>query len=208
MLNLFLKGGILMYPILLCSIVAFAIIMERFFQFFYLKKHGPIQKLLYLKELIAQGDLLTVRKEASLAPHPLIKELGHFLTNTQRRTVMERALSHLGQQELRMAEKYLPTLATIANISPLLGLLGTVIGMIKAFMVVESMGNKVSASLLAGGIWEAMLTTAFGLSVAIPTLMFYHYFTNQANEYGIKLEDCLNEILNLLEKQGFFKDQG
>ncbi|MDL1969413.1 MAG: MotA/TolQ/ExbB proton channel family protein [Candidatus Desulfofervidaceae bacterium] len=75
--------------------------------------------------------------------------------NTPRRTVTEKALFHFGQQELRRTEKYLPTLATIANISPLLGLLGTVIGMIRAFMVVQSMGNKVSAGLLAGGIWEA-----------------------------------------------------
>ncbi|HEC49618.1 MAG TPA: MotA/TolQ/ExbB proton channel family protein, partial [Candidatus Desulfofervidus auxilii] len=111
-----------------------------------------------------------------------------------------------GQKELKKLESYLPTLATIANISPLLGLLGTVTGMIKAFMVVEKMGNKVNAGFLAGGIWEAMITTAFGLTVAIPTLMFYSYFTNWVNNYMAELEDCLNSILNLLEKQGFFQN--
>lgn len=195
-----------MYPILLCSIIALAVIVERFVYLFYLKRRGPISALRYLQALARQGDLETMKKEASSSSHPLVRELTHFLINSPRRTVMEKVLLHLGRQEVRKAERYLSLLATIANISPLLGLLGTVIGMIKAFMVVQTMGNRVSASLLAGGIWEAMLTTAFGLSVAIPTLMFYNYFVTQSNNYASNLEDCLNEILNLLEKQGFFKD--
>ncbi|MDL1956246.1 MAG: MotA/TolQ/ExbB proton channel family protein [Candidatus Desulfofervidus auxilii] len=205
MFTLFVKGGLLMYPILLCSIVALAIIMERAFYLFYLKKHGPIEKLISIKTLIAQQKLEAAQKEASLASHPLIKELGNSLANNPRRNVIEKVLAHLGQKEVRKAEARLSILATIANISPLLGLLGTVIGMIKAFMVVQSMGNKVSAAMLAGGIWEAMLTTAFGLSVAIPTLICYDYFISQANDYASQLEDCLNEILNLLEKHGFLK---
>jgi len=205
MLELFLKGGLLMYPLLLCSIVALAIILERTICIFHLKKHGLIEKLSSIKTLIAEERLKEAQKQASLMQHPLINELGHFLANTHRRSVMEKALSHLGQKEIRKVEARLSILATIANISPLLGLLGTVIGMIRAFMVVQSMGNKVSAAMLAGGIWEAMLTTAFGLSIAIPTLICYDYFVSQANDYACQLEDCLNEILNLLEKQGFFK---
>ena len=205
MLELFLKGGLLMYPLLLCSIVALAIILERTICIFYLKKHGLIEKLSSIKTLIAEERLKEAQKQASLMQHPLINELGHFLTSSPRRSVMEKSLSHLGQKEIRKAEARLSILATIANISPLLGLLGTVIGMIRAFMVVQSMGNKVSAAMLAGGIWEAMLTTAFGLSIAIPTLICYDYFVSQANVYACQLEDCLNEILNLLEKQGFFK---
>ncbi len=207
MLELFFKGGLLMYPILLCSIVALAIILERTFCLLYLKKHGLVEKLTSIKALIEEQKLEAAQKKASLIPHPLIKELGHSLANNPRRSVMEKVLAHLGQKEVRKAEARLTVLATIANISPLLGLLGTVIGMIKAFMVVQSMGNKVSAAMLAGGIWEAMLTTAFGLSVAIPTLICYDYFISQANDYATQLEDCLNEILNLLEKQGFFRSE-
>ena len=205
MLTLFLKGGLLMYPILLCSIVALAIILERTFCLFYLKKHGLIEKLGSIKALIEEQKLEAAQKKASLVPYPLIKELSHFLANNPHRSTMEKVLVYLGQKEIRKAEARLSVLATIANISPLLGLLGTVIGMIRAFMVVQSMGNKVSAAMLAGGIWEAMLTTAFGLSVAIPTLICYDYFISQANDYATRLEDCLNEILNLLEKQGFFR---
>ena len=205
MLTLFLKGGLLMYPILLCSIVALAIILERTFCLFYLKKHGLIEKLTSIKALIEEQKLEAAQKKASLTSHPLIKELGHFLASNPRRSTVEKVLVYLGQKEIRKVEARLSVLATIANISPLLGLLGTVIGMIRAFMVVQSMGNKVSAAMLAGGIWEAMLTTAFGLSVAIPTLICYDYFISQANDYATRLEDCLNEILNLLEKQGFFR---
>jgi biopolymer transport protein ExbB len=206
MADLFIKGGVIMYFILFCSIIVLGIVIERFIRYFQIKRYGSSLELLRLKKLIAQGNIEKVKEEASHSSHSLIKELGHCLANNPKRVSMERILFHFGQQEVKTLEKYLPTLATTANISPLLGLLGTVMGMIKAFMVVEKMGNQVNASLLAGGIWEAMLTTAFGLTVAIPTLMFYSYFSNRANAYTTTLEDHLNSILNLLEKQGVFKD--
>ena len=83
---------------------------------------------------------------------------------------------HATDEQVRDLSRYLQALATIGNIAPLLGLLGTVIGMIKAFMVIQEMGGKVNAAVLAGGIWEAMTTTAAGLTVAIPALLFYNYF--------------------------------
>jgi len=206
MWDLFVKGGMLMYPILLCSIIALGIVIEKFVQYFQIRKTGSIWALLKLKKLVAHGDIKIAKEEALHSSHHLIRELGYCLANTPSRLTMEKILFQSGQKEVRRLEKYLPTLAIIANISPLLGLLGTVMGMIKAFMVVEKMGNKVNAGFLAGGIWEAMLTTAFGLTVAIPTLMFYSYFTNRVNDYVTELEDCLNSILNLLEKKGFFQD--
>ena len=206
MWDLFVKGGMLMYPILLCSIIALGIVIEKFVQYFQIRKTGSIWALLKLKKLVAHGDIKIAKEEALHSSHHLIRELGYCLANTPSRLTMEKILFQSGQKEVRRLEKYLPTLAIIANISPLLGLLGTVMGMIKAFMVVEKMGKKVNAGFLAGGIWEAMLTTAFGLTVAIPTLMFYSYFTNRVNDYVTELEDCLNSILNLLEKKGFFQD--
>ncbi len=206
MWELFVKGGVLMYPILLCSVIALGIVIEKFVQYFQVRKSGSISALLKFKKLVAHGDVKIAKEQALHSSHYLIRELGYCLANTPSRLTMEKILFQSGQKELKKLESYLPTLATIANISPLLGLLGTVTGMIKAFMVVEKMGNKVNAGFLAGGIWEAMITTAFGLTVAIPTLMFYSYFTNWVNNYMAELEDCLNSILNLLEKQGFFQN--
>jgi biopolymer transport protein ExbB len=126
------KGGVLMIPIGICSILSLAIIIEKFF------------------------SLHKARKEIkNLSSDPIKKR--EFLT---------------------YCERYLGGLATIAHISPLLGLLGTVIGMIKAFMKIERMHGAVDPAHLAGGIWEALITTAAGLSVAIPAIVFYYYFTN------------------------------
>ncbi len=206
MLALFMKGGFLMYPILICSIASLAIILERGYALWHLKKRGLIWELNQIKDLIRRHKLREATKLALSAHELLLKELGHFLSNCSQRTAMEKALAHEGQKELREAERHLPFLASIANISPLLGLLGTVTGMIKAFMVVQNMGNRVNAAMLAGGIWEAMLTTAFGLIVAIPSLIAYDYFMHKVNGYATSIEDTLNEILNLLEKQDFFKE--
>jgi biopolymer transport protein ExbB len=90
---------------------------------------------------------------------------------------------------VRKLFRYLQVLATIGNIAPILGLLGTVIGMIKAFMVIQEMGGKVNAAVLAGGIWEAMLTTALGLSVALPTMVAHSYVTSQVDQYEARLQN-------------------
>ena len=85
----------------------------------------------------------------------------------QSQETLEAIIVHATEEEVRGLSRYLQALATIGNIAPLLGLLGTVVGMIKAFMVIQEMGGKVNAAVLAGGIWEAMLTTALGLAVAL-----------------------------------------
>jgi len=98
------------------------------------------------------------------------------------RETLETVIVHATDEEVRGLSKYLQALATIGNIAPLLGLLGTVIGMIKAFMVIQQMGGKVNASVLAGGIWEAMLTTALGLSVALPTIVAHSYLISRVDK--------------------------
>ena len=91
--------------------------------------------------------------------------------------------------------KNLRGLGIIGHISPLLGLLGTVAGMIEAFITIEELGGRVDASVLAGGIWEALITTAFGLSVAIPAIVFYHYFEGRVDDIAAQMKDAASEIL-------------
>ena len=102
---------------------------------------------------------------------------------------METVLVHATDEEVRGLSRYLQALATIGNIAPLLGLLGTVLGMIKAFMVIQQMGGKVNAAVLAGGIWEAMLTTALGLAVALPTIVAHSYLVARVDKYEAQLQD-------------------
>jgi biopolymer transport protein ExbB len=110
-------------------------------------------------------------------------------------------LVHAGDEEIRGLSRYLTALATIGNIAPLLGLLGTVLGMIKAFMVIQQMGGKVNASVLAGGIWEAMLTTALGLAVALPTMVAHSYLVSRVDRYEAQLQDGSVALLKTLSKR-------
>jgi biopolymer transport protein ExbB len=107
----------------------------------------------------------------------------------QDRETLETVVVHSTDAEIRGLSRYLQILATIANIAPLLGLLGTVLGMIKAFMVIQQMGGKVNAAVLAGGIWEAMLTTALGLAVALPTMVAHSYLLARVEKYEAQLQD-------------------
>ena len=107
----------------------------------------------------------------------------------QGRETMETVIDHATEEEVRSLSHYLSALATIGNIAPLLGLLGTVLGMIKAFMVIQQMGGKVNAAVLAGGIWEAMLTTALGLSVALPTMVAHGYLVSRVDKFEAQLVD-------------------
>lgn len=109
----------------------------------------------------------------------------------------EKIITRAGSKEIRRLEKHLRGLASIGNITPLLGLLGTVTGMIRAFMKIQELGGRVDASVLAGGIWEALITTASGLSVAIPTLVAYHYFEGRVDNMAAEMKDVASELIEL-----------
>ncbi len=175
MLELVQSGGWLMVPIMLCSMIAFAIIIERFWS---LQKQkicpddlvAKIWKLEKQKRLNV-GEITRLREES-----PLGKILAAGLVNLRHdRQVMKESIEETGRQVVNELERYLNTLGTIASITPLLGLLGTVIGMIKVFAAITSVGVG-DPAVLAGGISEALITTAAGMSVAIPSLIFYRHF--------------------------------
>ncbi|MCG8324172.1 MAG: MotA/TolQ/ExbB proton channel family protein [Thiotrichales bacterium] len=195
MLEMIKAGGWLMWPILLCSVISMAIIAERFWSL--------QRKRIIPKNLVSQvwqwqkvGHLNAKRVHDLRLGSPLGRILAAGLVNRHReREVMKESIEEVGRHVAHELERFLNTLGTIAAITPLLGLLGTVIGMIKVFAVITSHGVG-DPSILAEGISEALVTTAAGLSVAIPTLMFYRYFRGRVNEYVINMEQ---EALKLVE---------
>ena len=134
----------------------------------------------------------------SFSPISRIMETGILKIGSCRDEIKE-AIEHAGKRESSNLRKYLAVLATIAGISPLLGLLGTVTGMIKAFQVIAVKGVG-HPTALAGGISEALITTAAGLVVAIPTLVAHNYFFKQANSYILEMENTSMELLDILGK--------
>lgn len=195
MLELVTAGGWLMIPILLCSVVAFAIVAERFWT---LQRSRIIPRNLVAQvwQLYRNGQLDGNRIQALRSGSPLGRVLAAGLVNLQHsRDVMKESIEETGRQVVLELERYLNTLGTIASITPLLGLLGTVIGMIKVFAAISAQGVG-NANELAGGISEALITTAAGLSVAIPSLMFYRYFRGRVDALVLKMEE---EALKLVE---------
>jgi biopolymer transport protein ExbB len=188
-------GGWVMVPILLCSIVAFAIIAERFWT---LQKKKVVPPNLvadvwssFKDKSFDQESLQRLKRGSSLG-----RVLAAGLVNLQHdREIMKEAIEETGRHVVHELERFLNTLGTIASITPLLGLLGTVIGMIKVFNTITTSGVG-DAGLLAGGISEALITTAAGLVVAIPSLMFYRYFRGLLDEYVVRMEE---EALKLVE---------
>ncbi len=195
MLELIEAGGWLMLPILACSVVAVAIIAERAYALRRARicpRHLVNQVWRWLQEGHLDGQRLALLRASS----PLGRVLAAALVNRHHsREIMKEAVEEAGQHVVLELERYLNTLGTIASITPLLGLLGTVIGMIQVFTVITTHGVGNPASL-AGGISQALITTAAGLSVAIPALMFYRYFQRRVDELVLAMEQ---EALKMVE---------
>jgi biopolymer transport protein ExbB len=193
--ELITAGGWLMLPIMLCSVVALAIIGERFWV---LKQEKvlPDNLVAQVWQLHQQRELNAERIKRLRDGSPLGRILAAGLINMHHeREVMKEAIEETGRQVVQELERFLNTLGTIASITPLLGLLGTVIGMIKVFTAITSLGVG-NPTVLAGGISEALITTAAGLSVAIPSLMFYRYFRGKVDALVLKMEE---EALKMVE---------
>ena len=184
-----------MLPIILCSVVALAIIVERIWSL-------QIRRVLP-KHLVAQvwrwekiHQLTEEHLKELQASSPLGSILAAGIVNRhQARDVMKESIEDTGRHIVHELERYLNSLGTIAAITPLLGLLGTVIGMIKVFATITTQGVG-DPGALAGGISEALLTTAAGMSVAIPTLMFYRYFRGRVRMLVLRMEQ---EALTMVE---------
>lgn len=193
MLNYIEKGGILMIPILACSVISLTIVLERLYVLLRARRSGH-RLWAVIEDLLREGkweELLTFSQSQRNAG-PLDRVIARSIVS--RDMAPEKRKEELlitGAKEMKGLEKHLWFLSLIADIAPLLGLLGTVTGMVKAFMKIEEFGGRVDASLLAGGIWEALITTVAGLSVAIPTMVAYHYLERMVSEFS----DLLREVM-------------
>ncbi len=195
MLELVKAGGWLMVPILLCSVIAMAIIAERFWTL-QRKRITPNNLVVQVWQWAKSGNLDDDRLRALRKSSPLGRILAAGLANRDSsREMMKESIEDVGRHVVHDLDRYLNTLGTIASITPLLGLLGTVIGMIKVFAVITTQGVG-DPGVLAGGISEALITTAAGLTVAIPTLMFHRYFRGHVDELVVTMEQ---EALKMVE---------
>lgn len=201
MIDFLSKGGILVGPILLCSVLALAIFLERLIRFARLRigGNGLVQKI---ARHVKHGEDQQAYELAGKSNTPMGRILANAMeVKDQDRETLETVLVHATDEEVGGLSRYLQALATIGNIAPLLGLLGTVLGMIKAFMVIQQMGGKVNAAVLAGGIWEAMLTTALGLAVALPTIVAHSYLVARVDRYEAQLQDGTVSFIKALGRR-------
>lgn len=197
-------GGWLMLPIIACSVIALAIIVERFWTL-QTRRVIPGRLVPTIWELATEHKLDDKHVEEVAASSPLGKVLAAGLINRQHgRDVIKESIEETGRHVAHELERFLNTLGTIAAITPLLGLLGTVVGMIKVFTTITVAGVG-DAGQLAGGISQALMTTAAGLAVAIPSLLFYRYFRGRVDELVIGME---RESLALVEMLAGKRERG
>lgn len=188
-------GGWLMIPIILCSVISAAICVERFWT---LRRQqiAPRNLLAQVWNWIKSNELDAKRMRDLKNASPLGQILAAGITNHRRgRDIMKESIEEVASHVVHELERYLNTLGTVAAITPLLGLLGTVIGMIRVFTSIKLEGTG-NAAVLAGGISEALITTAAGLTVAIPSLFFYRFFQRRIDELVVSMEQ---EALKLIE---------
>ena len=195
MLEIVRAGGWVMLPIIVCSIVAAAIVLERFWTL-QPKRVLPANLVKQAREWVRHDELDAAHLQKLHQSSPLGQMLATGLANRNRpRDYIKESIEDVGRHAVHELERYLSPLGTISSISPLLGLLGTVIGMIKAFAGVSTAGLG-SPTVLAGGLAEALITTAAGLTVAIPSLIAYRHLRAKVDGLVVQME---KETLKFLE---------
>ncbi len=207
LLTLFADGGLMMYPLVLCSMIALGVIIAKAFTL-YIAHRGTHMVLTEVEEKARAGDIAGAIEVARETPGPAAAILLAGLRRIQGRRLnegeIESAVATVGTIELGFLERGLVILATIANVAPLMGFLGTVAGMILAFAAIEAAGN-VDPTLVAGGIKVALLTTASGLVIAVPVNIGYNFFVTRIDQLIVDMEQGAQKIINLawdLEKEG------
>jgi biopolymer transport protein ExbB len=196
--EIFELGGEVMWPILGCSILAITLFVERLIAL--RRRHvAPVALDEALTAHLAARDISAtealVRADRTALGRIVQAGLKHRQLG---RSAMKEAMEEAGDIALARLERFLPTLATIAAVAPLLGLLGTVTGMIEVFAQLEKL-KQADIGVFAGGIWEALITTGFGLIVAIPVLVAHRFLESRLDRFGIDLEERAVELLDALD---------
>jgi len=195
------KGGPIMWPILLCSILAFAIVIERLLRL----RREQIDTKSFMEQIsksLKRNKIMEALETCDRIKGPIANILkAGILKHDRPRHEVREAIEDASIHEVPRLERNLPVLATVAHIAPLLGLLGTVTGLVSAFQVIESKASATSPinpGDLAGGIWEALLTTVFGLCVAIPTYVAYNYLVSRVDGFVLEMEKSATDLMNIL----------
>ncbi|OGW84439.1 MAG: hypothetical protein A2987_02425 [Omnitrophica bacterium RIFCSPLOWO2_01_FULL_45_10] len=198
------KGGPMMYLIILTSVLAFGVVIERIYHL----NRARIDANRFMEDLsgiLKRNKIIEAIEMCNQTPGPVshIVKSG-ILKHDRTRSEIKEAVSETAQLEIPRLERHLPILATIAHIAPLLGLLGTVTGMIKSFQVIQQKALSmmpVNPGDLAGGIWEALLATLAGLAVAIPTYVAHNYLVNQVDGLIHDMERSATDLVNILSSR-------
>ena len=180
------KGGPIVWILVAYSVIGFSILAGRYLQLMFTRRAKLAKPVEQWKETAEKRIVVKLQQKQ--------KRHGHG-------PELRAAATHLIYKEMKVFETGLKTVSILANTAPLLGLLGTITGMIKAFQVIENAGGKVDATALAGGIWEAMLTTGVGLAVAIPLLIFLHFLESALARYHWRLQKAAALVLDHHEPQ-------
>ena len=198
MFSLFQQGGSVMYVLLFMSILATAIILLKLYQFY----RSGLRQTAFVEDTVsalARGEhdlaLRNLQQQASPVARVLESAVSFGANPAMSSGDVEAEVSRVGSAQIRSLESWLRGLSSIAHLSPLLGLLGTVTGMIVAFMNLEQAGSRVDPSILSGGIWEALLTTAFGLTVAIPAMAAFYYLEGEVDHVRAAMKDASIQVL-------------
>lgn len=195
------KGGPVMWVILMCSVIGITVVIEKFIQL----QKAKIDTRKFMDEissLLRRNRVMEAIDMCNQTPGPIAKVVkAGIIKHDRTRSEIREAIEDTAVHEVPQLESNLSVLATIAHITPLLGLLGTVAGMVRAFQVIEQKATAlqpVNPKDLAGGIWEALLTTVAGLCIAIPTYVAYNYFVNRVKGFVFDMEKSASDLINML----------
>lgn len=200
MLTIMTKGGPLMWLILFNSVLAIAIFFERLFHYHraQINAHDFVQGI---RNALKRGNVIESIELCNEAPGPVAQVVKAAVVNHDRsREEIREAIQDVARSEVARLERNLAILATIGQVTPLVGFLGTVTGMIRMFMVIQR-APLPNPGDLAGGIWEALLTTAGGLVVAIPTYVAYNYLVSRVQNLVLDMEKAANDIVGFLSRR-------
>lgn len=194
------KGGLIMIPLLILSIIAVYIFIERYFTIKKATKEDP-NFMQHIRDFVLSGNIEAAKQLCATTDTPIARmvEKGIMRVGRPLRDI-DAAVENVGKLEVYRLEKNVATVATIAGAAPMIGFLGTVTGMIRAFFNLSQAGNNVDPGLLAGGIYEAMVTTAGGLVVGILAYIFYNVLTSMIEKVIYKLEARSVAFLDLLQE--------
>lgn len=199
-LSILIKGGWIMIPLLVLSFVALYIFFERYFSISKASKEDT-KVMNKIKEFIKEGDIDLAQELCQRTNTPITRliEKGLSRIGTPLKEIAA-SVENVGNLEVYKLERNLAVLATIAGAAPMIGFLGTVTGMIKAFYKLSTAGNNIDPAMLAGGIYEAMVTTAFGLAIGIIAYVGYNYLTQLIEKVVFKMEATSIEFIDLLQE--------